>query len=765
MIIMRKPKSLRSYLGITLNADPRPNQPLFSFAILFAILLDVIRLIFSFILHLVAIVCISMLVLLGIIYIKVEPEYKEYMREAKQIVDESTPETFRYNETTMLYDKNNKQMARLEKDGDTVYLKYEDIPEDAVNAFIAVENRTFWEDPGIDWKSMGRVVYDAIRTRGKEVHGASTITQQLARAVFLNNGVTLDRKLKEMAIAIKLTETYSKQDIMEFYVNNVSFANGYYGLEAAAKGYFSKPASELSLSQIAYLCAIPNSPAFYDPYNDETRAIERRDHILESMYDVGFISWSVMQDAKEEKIVINPPHETAGGYAITYASDCAIRYFMKLDGFQFQYHFDTYEEKQAYDEAYHDEYETMRTELYQGGYRIYTSIDTEKQNELQKSVDDFLENTRTEDAKDLQAAIVLCNSQGLVSAIIGGSTDETGYGLNRAYQSDRQPGSCIKPLIVYMPAIQRGYTADTLVKNISIQEALAKEKARIETGTEYKISDMAGEEVTMRYALEQSLNGVAYVLIDATGIWNDLPILENMRFANIVPDDYTLSAALGGFTQGVTPVEMAGAYACLANSGQYNEPTCITSIVNRYGEEMYKKESPTKMFERSQTLTLRDIMEGVMIRGTAKQLKWYDSTDKPAFVKTGTTDSQKDGWLCGWVEDGQETYVMTCWVGCDQPKALNGLWGATWPAQLWKEGMLDILKDSKATEMEMEENIITEEEASADIGSGTETPAEQPAETESIPEVQPQQDSVETNTQEPLPAPAPTPESQEMPVG
>ena len=684
-------KTSRSVFVNVLNKDPRPGQPFFALALFVSVILDALRIVLGFILHLFAIVIISAVVMLMIVYLKAKPEYDEYMEEAAQIVEDTTPETFRYNETTVIYDNTGKTMARLSQDSDTVYLDYDSIPSDVVNAFVAVENRTFWDDPGVDVKSIGRVIYDAVRTRGQEIHGASTITQQLARAIFLNNGVTMDRKLKEMALAVKLTEKYSKKDIMEFYVNNVYFANGYYGIEAASKGYFGKSADALSLSEIAYLCAIPNSPVFYDPYNDPERAIERRDHILESMYDVGFISWQELEESKTEVIKINPPSTIAGGYDVTYAIDCAIRYFMKLDHFEFRYTFETKEDQEAYRAEYLQEYEEMRKELYRGGYKIYTSINPKTQKIVQDILDEYIAEIEPEGIDDLQAACVLTGKDGMVEAIIGGtSASRDSFGFNRGFQAMRQPGSSIKPLIVYMPAIIRGCTPETIVNNISVADALALEKRRAQTGQSYDIQQMPGTQVTMRHALEQSLNGAAYTLFDANGIANSMSFLELMRYRNIVLDDYTMSACLGGLTYGVSPEEMAGAYACLANGGQFNEPTCLIRITDRYGADRYTKESATKVYPEESVAVLKDIMEGVMIRGTAAGLGWYNETDVKAYVKTGTTDSQKDGWMCGWTEDGTDTKVLSVWVGCDTPKKLSGLWGSTWPGTLWKKIMLAV---------------------------------------------------------------------------
>lgn len=689
-----KVKKSSSILLQALQASPHPGQPLYSIILLFSIVLDVFRIILRFFLALFSVACFSAIVVGMIAWVKLKPEYDAYIAKAEETVSETGPGTFRFNETTEIYYSDGSRMADLKRDSDTIYLEYENIPGNVVKAFVAVEDRTFWENPGIDLKSIVKVAYDALVSRGEKLRGASTITQQLARSVFLSNGVTIDRKLQEMALSIKLTEKYSKEQIMEFYVNNAYFANGYYGIEAASQGYFSKASSSLTLSETAYLCAIPNSPTFFDPFNDLERAVSRRDHILESMYDVGFISWNDMEAAKEEEIYLSPKGNRAGGYDVTYAADCAIRYFMGMDGFNFQYHFDTDEEQESYKNSFSTEYENMREELYRGGYRINTSINRNIQQKLQEITDKFIMKNRDENADDLQAAMVLSDEKGKIEAIIGGVTQEgAGFGLNRAFQSYRQPGSAVKPIIVYTPALENGYTPETLVKNISISEAHSREADRINFGTPYSLDELAGQHVTLRYALEKSLNGVSYVLMDSLGIGNTVPYLEKLHFSNIVPGDYTLSSSLGGLTYGASAVEMCGAYSCLANGGFFNEPTCITGITDRYGREIYHAGSSETVYEKESSDAMADLMEGVMLRGTGASLGWYEKTDWKAYVKTGTTNNQKDGWMCGWAADSDNNKkVMAVWVGCDIPKELKALWGNTWPGELWMETMLNVME-------------------------------------------------------------------------
>lgn len=679
--------------------------------VILAVLLDTLKVIGHILCSILVILLASAVIIGLIVFNKVKPEYDKYMEEGETVVEASSEDTFRFNETTVIYDKNGKVISSISQDRDTVYLEYDEIPQDVINAFVAIEDRTFWTNSGIDFKGIGRVCLDAIRTKGEEVHGASTITQQLARNIFLSSDVNMDRKLKEMAIAIELTKKYSKEQIMEFYVNNIYFANGYYGIEAAAEGYFGKQTKDLTLSEICYLCAIPNSPTYYDPRENPDRAKERRDLILDAMNDIGYISEEDVETAKAEEYTLCEADGLTGGYDTTYAIDCAVRQFMKLDGFTFQYHFASDDDYTTYQAKYEEEYAKMREELCRGGYRIYTSLDSSMQSQLQEIADEFVKEKRKSlKMDDFEAAIVLADKSGQVSAIIGGAGGSN-FGFNRGYQAYRQPGSTIKPLVVYTPAIEEGYLPETPIKNVNLKEAQKLLKEAEVHGSVADISQCSGKTVTMRYGLEKSLNGVAYSLMNILSPQRTVPYLEKMKFTEILAGDYTFSAALGGLTNGATPVEMTGAYACLANEGSFNEPTCITSIIDRYGKERYKRESEETVYDETAVETMQDMLLGVAKTGTAASLKWYESSKVPLYCKTGTTDDQKDNWMCGWAGD----YVMSVWIGCDTPKDISTV-GATGAGVLYKQSMLAVLDKCGVAEdkTEKKEQSNTQENQEAE---------------------------------------------------
>lgn len=619
-----------------------------------------------------------------VLFLKYGDTYRSYAKEADQVVADSRAEDFRMDETTYIYAANGTQIAELSgSNGKSSYLKYEDIPKDAVNAFIAIEDRSFWRNIGIDVRGIIRVLKDYITSNGDSLAGASTITQQLSRTIYLTRNRSIERKIKEMMIAIRLTKKYTKQEIMEFYINTACFSNGIYGLEAAAKAFLGKSASELTVSQTAYLCAIPNWPEYYNPYKHPKHAIKRRDKILKDMYEEGYLSKSDYEDAVKEKIKIQKGTSEFYNYETTYAVSCAVEYLMKLHGYEFRYEFSSEEDYQSYLEAYEAAYNLEKTNLYAKGYKIKTSLQTDTQEALQQALDNNLAFATDTDPEsgvfELQGAVTaIDNTTGKVIAVVGGRSQEdldNVYSLNRAYQAYRQPGSSIKPLAVYTPALMSGYTPDTTVYDIDVVAAM-------QPGA--NVAAMRGTAMSLRYAVEQSKNGVAYSVFNHITPEYGLACLTNMKFDKIVPSDYTLSAALGGLTYGVTTVQMASGYSTLVNEGKYRSPSCIVSIKDSSGKELYKEEEQQTVYGKEAASTMLDILKGVLVRGTAKDLKWAEESEISAAGKTGTTNDSKDGWFCGVTP----YYSVAVWIGYDTPRELESLYGASYPASVWKDVML-----------------------------------------------------------------------------
>ena len=609
------------------------------------------------------------------------------MKEAKQLVDESTPETFRLAQTSYIYSDDGTQLAALSEDVDATYLEYDQIPADVVNAFVAVEDRTFWKNSGVDLKGIVRVCLNYVKSRGQVAEGASTITQQLARGTFLTNEKTLSRKIKEIFIAWELNKKYSKEQIMEFYCNSCCFANGIYGVEDASQKYFGRSVSDLSLSETAYLCSIPNRPEYYNPLRNSENAISRRNKILEDMYECGYITKEAGESALAENISVASVSDEDNkfyNYEVTYAINCAVRYLMKLDGFEFQYHFDDDDDYKTYTNYYDEAYKQAKHKLYTGGYKITTTMNLDAQKGLQEVLDEQLENN-TEIDEDtgiyaFQGALtVIDNETGKVVAMIGGRSQEAiqqTYSLNRGFQSYVQPGSSFKPLAVYTPALEEGYTANSTLTEIDVSSA--------KKSTSEKIKKMGGTKYSLRRAVEQSYNGCAYSLFNEITPKVGLSYVEDMNFSRIVPDDYNLSAALGGLTNGVNTVEMANAYYTLENHGEYTQTDCISSILDSNGDEIYEDPTSKNVYSQSAADQMTDILTGVLKSGTAKSLKWSSVSDIEAAGKTGTTNNNKVGWFCGYTP----YYTISVYVAYDHQRATKDIWGYSYPAKIWKEAML-----------------------------------------------------------------------------
>ncbi len=606
--------------------------------------------------------------------------YQSYARpilalrtKAERIAEQSTEADFKSALTSVVYDSNGEKISTLRSEKASYYLTYEELPRWAVDVMLVTEDKKFYAHEGVDFAANVRALYYLVKNRGEITQGGSTITQQLARNIYLTNEVSYERKLVEVFLAWELEELYSKNEILEFYLNNIYFGNGYYGIQAAAYGYFGRSVKDLSLSETIFICAVPNNPSLYDPLVRMNKTLERRDRMLGQLLNDGKITKAEYDQAVAEEIVLGKNTVSRHNYVETYVYYCAIRALMEQDGFTFRTSFSGEEDKAAYEEHYEAAYAYWQQKLYTGGYRIYTSIDLDKQSLLQQAVNEgtagFTE-VNEEGIYKLQAsAVCIDNETGYVVAIVGGREQEyAGYTLNRAYQSFRQPGSSIKPLIIYTPWFERGLTPDTMVLD-----------AKFEGGPKNSGSYLG--EITVRTAVEQSKNTVAWKLFSELTPETGLSYLKTMKFRRIVDTDYVPAASLGGLTYGASSLEMASAYAALENDGIFRSPTCILRITDMDGKEVVGDTiRKTRVYEQNAARTMTDVLKGVMTVGTARKKNLENAV---AAGKTGTADDRKDGWFIGYTA----YYTTSVWVGCDLPKEIEDLSGSSYPLSIWKDYM------------------------------------------------------------------------------
>lgn len=618
------------------------------------------------------------------VYDKVKDDLTEAVDKANAVIATMTPDDFNSRVSTNIYDKDGNLLKEL-KTVDYIYRKYDELNPEVFKALVAVEDSRFYEHDGLDLKGFIRAMYSTVIKHQKQ--GGSTITQQLAKNVYLTMDQTVWRKISEAIIADELETRYTKHQILEFYVNNINYGNGCYSIESAANYYFGKNTTELSIAEIALLTGIPNNPTLYDPINNFENAMKRKDKVLNAMKHENMLTEEQYQEEKNREIVLSINGKVIDNlisdYAQSYAVSEAVESLMKYYGFEFRYDFNTEEERDTYFQSYNDEYKKYYSEIISGGYDIYTSIDMDVQNRLQDIVNDEMSiftdvNADTGIYAKQASATVIDNKTGLVVGIVGGRTqDDVNNSYNRAFLAARQPGSTIKPIIVYTPAMELGYNANSTL----VDEAIPDGPKNAYTGYAGKVS--------LRYAVEQSINTTAYKLTSEIGIDNSLKYLSNMKFKYLSSyDKQSNSIGLGGFTYGMTTVEMASAYSTLARNGEYMDATNLTKVYDRTAkttiyENTYEK---TKIYDDGAAYLMTDVLKSVMTSGTGTQYKLSGNVEQAG--KTGTTNDAKDLWFCGYTPN----YAMSVWVGDDTPSAQSDI---TAQGYIWKRMMSTMNNDGK----------------------------------------------------------------------
>ena len=616
-----------------------------------------------------------------ILYAAVKPELDKCREIAYDKLAQMDRSDFSMLSDTVIYDKDGKQIGLINA-GHYQYMDINHINMNLQNGYIAQEDRRFKNHNGVDWIATFRAGLALIKHGGEVTQGGSTITQQVIKNTYLTQERTFTRKIVEILLAPELEKKYSKADIMEFYCNTNFYGHRCYGVEAASLYYFGKHAEDLAPEEAAVLIGISNSPSAYDPVSHPDASKNKRDDVLKSMNEVGYLSNEDYEKAASSplKIVQKETEGTDENYQSSYAIHCAALELMKMDGFEFQYTFDNKEDYTLYSERYTTAYSEQSDRIRAGGFQIYTSLDSGLQAVLQTQIDASLSGFTElqENGKfALQGAgVIVDNKTNYVTAIVGGRGAEDPF--NRAYLSARQPGSTIKPLIDYGPAFDTGEYYPTRMVNDHKWEKGPSNSGRRYFGN-----------VTVREALNRSLNTVAWQILEDIGIDFGLSYLGEMEFQKLsYVDNQVPSLSIGGFTNGVRVVDMAKGYSTLANGGVYNDRTCIVKILHEKESELTKDMTPfaKQVYRSDSAFMLTDVLKGTFTSpyGTGRGLGLEN--DMPAAGKTGTTNSSKDTWFCGYTP----YYTAAVWVGYDIPRNMPGIYGATYAGKIWKNVMDEI---------------------------------------------------------------------------
>lgn len=555
-------------------------------------------------------------------------------------------------QATIFYDVNNKELSKIYVEN-RVDIPYEQIPEIVKKAIVDVEDERFYTHFGVDLKSIARaLVINVIKRSSAE--GASTITQQLARNVLLSHRKTYSRKVKEIFLAINIERRYTKEEILSRYLNQIYLGHGAYGIEAASKLYFGKSIAKLDVDQIALIIGLPQSPNKYSPYDRPDLATKRRNVVLEKMARHGTITQEQLQYYVSKPLKVVPMS----------ASKRKAAYFMD------------YVLKQLKENADIDE-----ASLYTCGYKIYTTVDSLAQEAAEEAVA-TLTGGKADTYGVLQPQISLVAidpRNGYIKAMVGGR-DFGNTQLNRSVKAYRQPGSTIKPFVYAAAIDSQKYTPNSMMVDEEIVYASANGEWK-----PHNYDNTFRGPITIRQALENSINTIAIKLVDDLGPSKVVEFARQMGIKSLVTsgpaNDLNFSAlGLGGLTKGVTPMELTAAYSPFANQGIRVEPFGILKVEDPFGKIIYEKRPRKSIAIKAETAyVVTDMMRGVIMRGSGRNAM----IDRPAAGKTGTTSDNTNAWFVGFTPD----LLASVWLGNDAQKLpikLNGaVVGSARAAKIW----------------------------------------------------------------------------------
>lgn len=641
---------------------------------------------FVLVVAVVFIVCFSVIAIYGYSFVHGDPVFN------------LTEEKYSQNQTSFIYgydsDGNQVELTRLHGEENRIWVNLDDMSPHLKDAFIAIEDQRFEKHHGVDWiRTIGVIVKPS-----NSGQGGSTITQQLIKNLTDEKDVTIVRKFNEILSALNLERNYSKDEIIEAYLNTIYLSEGCYGVKTAAETYFGKDVSDLNIAECASIAAITQFPGKYDPLRKPENNRQRQLRILEEMLSQGFITQEEYDEAVAYEMVFTNSENYQGSQVSDSESGSNEN---KIDSYYVDYVVKTVLEdlqKMGYTER------KAKSLLYGGGLKIYTAVDFDVQNALE----DVYENYKRMPDETVQGAMVVMNYEGRVLGLVGGTGEYSGsLELNRAFQSYRQPGSSIKPLSVYGPAFEKSLNDDsvdiywsTLIDDRPLKEVDGKMWPTNEGG------GYSGAKTTIQKGIANSLNTISARTLDMIGVDYAYDyIINRFHISSLSAADCDYAPlATGSLTEGVSVLEMTAAYAAFGNGGAYYQPYCYYKIEDSQGNVLIETDAAST---KEQALTestgwlMNKILQTVMTSGTGRS---YKISGVECFGKTGTTTDSKDRWFVG----GTPEYVAAVWYGYDMPKEIVYRLSSNPAGTIWETVMNEIydVKGKDVTEFPEYDGIV-----------------------------------------------------------
>ena len=566
----------------------------------------------------------------------------------RNLPDVRVLESYSPTETSYIYDVKGRLLTRLHGEANRDVVPLEDISPELKQAVLAIEDSHFYQHQGINPTSIARALVVNWQS-GEVVEGASTITMQLVKNVFLSSERTFSRKLAEAILALRVEQVFTKDEILEMYLNTIYWGHNNYGVETAAQSYFQKPASELNLAEATMMAGLIQAPERYSPFIDYGATKARQATVINRMEEIGWVTPQVADKMIQQPLLVGKP--TAWQQSKLPAVTEAV----------------TAELKERFGE------ETVT----EGGLRVQTTIDFFFQQMAEETVQDAHQELLNRGLRSAQLAIVAVDPRTHFVKAIVGSVDYDKSQFNRALRSRRQPGSSFKPFVYYTAFASGKYTPSSTIKDTPVKYRDGNDYYRPKNYG----GGFAGE-MSLRKALMQSRNIPAVKLGQAVGLDNVIDVARQLGIES--PLQPVVSLPLGSV--GVTPLEMAGAYATFANNGWHSDPTFIVRVTDSQGNVLLDNQpEPKLLLDQWAVASLNNVLQGVVQSGTGTSAQ----IGRPAAGKTGTTTSERDVWFVGYVPQ----LATAVWIGNDDYRPLGyGVTGGGFAAPVWRKFMLRALE-------------------------------------------------------------------------